>query len=219
MTKLYLNMNIKSSGFGKTILIIIVAVVLAVGGYYLLKLRQDKIASSSMKKLTPTPTIAPTETPEPTPTKSDKAKTPTPTKPSPTPDEDEDKKPTPTKASDEKEENGNIEGTLGYPSEGIPPLEVYALPTKGGGKYHFIKTYQNQSTFEMEDIDPGSYYIVAYAGNNLSGGYTKAVACGLSVDCKDHSLISVEVEPGETAKGVEVKDWYAPEGTFPKKPQ
>ena len=118
----------------------------------------------------------------------------------------------------EAEKTGNIKGTLGYPSEGIPPLEVYAISSTDDSKYFFIKTAQNQSSFEIEDVDAGKYFVLAYAESNFAGGWTKAVPCGLSVDCNDHSLIEVEVKEGKTTSGVEVKDWYAPENTFPSRP-
>lgn len=114
---------------------------------------------------------------------------------------------------------GQISGTLGYPSEFIPPLTVYAFDTTNEKKYFMVDTQTNQGQFTIANVKPGSYYIVAYAKDSqASGGYTKAVPCGLSVDCTDHSLIAVTVKSGETTTGAEVKDWYAPDGTFPKKP-
>src|SRR3989338_2119105 len=115
-------------------------------------------------------------------------------------------------------ENGTIKGSLGYPAEGIPPLEVYAISTTDNSNYFFIKTSQNQNSFEIEDVDPGTYYVLAYSESNFAGGWTKAVPCGLSVDCNDHSLIEVEVTAGKTTSGVEIKDWYAPENFFPSRP-
>ena len=82
-----------------------------------------------------------------------------------------------------------------------------------------VETAVNQSTFEISGMEQGTYHVVAYPKEYaVSGGYTKAVPCGLSVDCKDHALIDVVVNPGEATKGIEVKDWYASEGAFPKKP-
>lgn len=130
--------------------------------------------------------------------------------------------PTPTIAPDaepEEQAPGTIEGTLGYPSEGIPPLEVYAFNAGDKSIYFKTKTTQNQGTYALEKVPPGTYVVVAYAGSNYAGGYSKAVPCGLSVICTDHSLIPVEVKTGETTKGVDLKDWYAPENTFPQKPQ
>lgn len=127
--------------------------------------------------------------------------------------------PTGEKVMDEKKAEGSIQGTLGYPSSGIPELFVYAFDSTNEKKYFMIETAVNQMTFTMNGIPAGSYYVVAYAKDYaVSGAYTKMVPCGLSVECTDHSMIAVTVLPGETTKGVEVKDWYAPEGTFPKKP-
>lgn len=124
---------------------------------------------------------------------------------------------TPTKSLEDK---GSISGSLGYPSEVIPELEVYAFDIEDQTKYFSVKTSVSQQKFTIENIDPGSYFIVAYTlgFNGLAGGYTKAVSCGLTVDCTDHSLISVDVKAGEDTSNIEVKDWYAPEGLFPKKP-
>lgn len=123
--------------------------------------------------------------------------------------------PTPTLA----DVRGKITGNLGFPSEGIPELTVYAFDTLNQKKYFTVETQVNQGTFTIINVDPGSYYIVAYPKNNdFAGSYTKAVPCGLSVECTDHSMIDVIVNPGETVSGVEVRDWYAPLGTFPKKP-
>lgn len=118
----------------------------------------------------------------------------------------------------EKNEKGSIKGTLGYPSEGIPPLEVYAISTTDNSNYFFIKTSQNQNSFEIEDVDPGTYYVLAYSESNFAGGWTKAVPCGLTVDCNDHSLTPVVVKAGVTTSGIELKDWYAPENFFPSRP-
>lgn len=115
---------------------------------------------------------------------------------------------------------GSLSGTLGYPSEGIPPLDVYAFVQSDLSSYYKISTVQNQQEFSFETLPEGTYVVVAYpkTSGELAGGYTPAVACGLSVDCTDHSLLPVVVIAGEETTGVAVKDWYAPEGTFPAKP-
>lgn len=114
---------------------------------------------------------------------------------------------------------GNIAVTVGYPSEGIPPLEVYAF-RKEDDTHVLVKTKQNQSTVSFENMPLGTYTFVAYPQDTakLAGGYTKAVPCGLLATCTDHSLIEVEIEEGTNFTQVEIKDWYAPEGTFPTKP-
>ncbi len=117
-----------------------------------------------------------------------------------------------------KTANGSLEGNLGYPSEQIPPLEVYAFNSKDMKDYRKVKTVQNQGSYSFEDLAPGTYVVVAYASDTYAGGYTEAVPCGLSVSCTDHSLIKVEVRSNEVTKGIDLKDWYAPENTFPQKP-
>lgn len=124
--------------------------------------------------------------------------------------------PTPTLA----DQRGKIVGKLGYPVEGIPELTVYAFDTLDEKKYFMVDTQVNQSSFTISNVDPSSYFIVAYAKNyETSGSYTKAVPCGLSAECTDHTMIDVVVNPGETVTGIAVTDWYAPPSTFPKKPQ
>jgi len=118
-------------------------------------------------------------------------------------------------------QNGSISGTLGYPSSGIPPLAVYAISKDDPKRFSFVLTNLNQNNYTIKDLTPGVYVVVAYAtvGNNtITGGWTQAVPCGLSVSCTDHSLTPVTVKSGENVTGVDIKDWYAPEGTFPPRP-
>lgn len=118
------------------------------------------------------------------------------------------------------DETGSISGVLGYPSEGIPPMQVYAFNTEDMSEYYYVQTAANQQEFKIEDVPAGSYRVVAYLVDNPTsvGGYSEMVPCGLKVGCNDHTLIDVEVESGEAATDVEVRDWYAPEGSFPVKP-
>jgi hypothetical protein len=123
---------------------------------------------------------------------------------------------------------GGINGALSYPSEFIPPLRVVAFRLENGqpnGEFNFIMTSENQSTYQIDGLEPGQYWVVAYtipAGEGipqgLAGGFSHAVPCGLAVDCGDHSLITVEVQAGQLTGGVDPVDWYAPEGTFPQDP-
>jgi preprotein translocase subunit SecG len=123
---------------------------------------------------------------------------------------------------------GGVSGDLSYPSEFIPPLRVVAFRLENGqpnGDFNFIVTSENQSTYQIDGLEPGQYWVVAYtipAGEGipqgLAGGYSKAVPCGLSVDCNDHSLIAVDVLAGQLTGGIDPTDWYAPEGTFPPDP-
>jgi len=118
--------------------------------------------------------------------------------------------------------SGSISGNLGYPAEGIPPLAVVAFRVGGQpNEYYYVVTQQNQTSYQLDNLPPGSYYVVAYVmlqGNMLAGGYTQAVLCGLSANCTDHSLIPAAVNGGQLTSGISPTDWYAPPGTFPANP-
>ena len=125
----------------------------------------------------------------------------------------------PPKATAAAVANGSISGALGYPASGIPPLAVYAISKDDAKKFNFVLTTLNQNSYTIKDLTPGVYVVVAYAIDyKVSGGWTKAVPCGLTVSCTDHSLTPVTVKSGENVTGVDIKDWYAPEGTFPPRP-
>lgn len=116
-------------------------------------------------------------------------------------------------------ELGGIAGQLNYPSNFIPALVVTAFAADGSGNYYYVITNENSSTYQIENIPAGNYYVVAYVnGGGLQAGYTQAVSCGLSADCTDHLLIPVPVQAGQVTNGVNPIDWYAPEGTFPPYP-
>ena len=72
----------------------------------------------------------------------------------------------------------------------------------------------------IENVPQGIYHVVAYVSgmNNLSGGFSQAVPCGLSANCSDHSLIDVSDYENQDTPNVNPTDWYAPEGAFPPNP-
>lgn len=116
--------------------------------------------------------------------------------------------------------SGSIAGQLNYPSEFIPAQAIVAYVAGGNSQdYYYIITNEGASSYQFDNLPPGNYYVVAYViGGGLSAGYSQAVPCGLSVECTDHSLISVSVNGGQVTQGVNPQDWYAPEGSFPAYP-
>lgn len=117
---------------------------------------------------------------------------------------------------------GTIRGQLGYPSSGVPPLDVYAINVDDPRLFYTIRTAIYQVDFEMR-VAPGRYHVVAYPADappesELVGGYSEYVRCGERQECIDHTLIPVEVRAAATVEGVRVRDWYAPPGTFPARP-
>ena len=114
---------------------------------------------------------------------------------------------------------GAITGTLGYPSDYVPPMRVYAIATLGN-RHYSTRTRANQNRFTISNMLPGKYYVVAYTDEapGLGGGWSRAVSCGLKNTCSDHALIPVTVTSGGTARGINVADWYAKPGVFPPEP-
>jgi hypothetical protein len=122
---------------------------------------------------------------------------------------------------------GSIAGKLSYPADSLPPLRIVAFRVEKGVKtrsYEYVEVF-NQDTYLINNLKPGAYWVIAYPitqakqiTSGLGGGYTKAVACGLSVNCTDHTLVEVQVNPGEVTNNIDPGDWYAPTGSLPKDP-
>jgi hypothetical protein len=107
-------------------------------------------------------------------------------------------------------EPGIISGRLCYPSEGIPPMTLYARNVDTQETFS-QEVAANTTEYEMEIPVEGSYIVFAWTESGMGGSYSQFVPCGLSVDCPDHSLIPIPVRPGEKTTGVDVCDFYAPE--------
>jgi hypothetical protein len=129
-------------------------------------------------------------------------------------------------------QNGTITGPLQFPSEGIPPLAVYAISTDDK-TFYVVETVQNQQHYTMLGVPPGDYYVYAttrpvqsteasaprvQSPLRFGGGYTKAVPCGLSITCTDHSMIDVHVSAGSTVVNVGPVDWYVGPDFYPAIP-
>lgn len=109
-------------------------------------------------------------------------------------------------------ELGAISGNLGYPSEYIPAFRVVAFDAFSD-RFYYVDTQVNQTTYQIDDLPPGTYNVVAYMREetpHLGGGFSHFVTCGLSADCTDHSLIDVFVYSGLLTPEVNPVDFYAP---------
>lgn len=123
-----------------------------------------------------------------------------------------------------EESYGAIQGSLSYPSDGVPELDIYAIGVnESAGTFYTMRTTSGDTTFHLTNVEAGDYHLVAYLtdtpNDTFAGGYTEAVACGLLYECTDHSLITVVVAPGETVSEVAISDWYAPPGAFLPRPE
>ena len=56
---------------------------------------------------------------------------------------------------------GAIEGTIGYPSEELPAMHVYAVPFEGG-PVRRVETSRGASRFAIRDLPAGRYHVIAF---------------------------------------------------------
>ena len=129
-----------------------------------------------------------------------------------------------------------IQGSVGYPGDVQEALTVYALSTDGKsyscvemagfGRLRNAADAATAKTFRLGGLTPGDYYVltavrdlldplVKSASRHFDAAYTKAVQCGLSAACSDHSLVAVHLDSGTTLTGIVPGDWYAPPNAFP----
>jgi hypothetical protein len=115
----------------------------------------------------------------------------------------------PAPAAEAEETMGTITGRLSYPSDLLPgDLQVCARDVAS-----------DEVSCEGEHVDgtyrfavpPGRYTVWAETGEwpGVRAFYSRAVPCGLSVGCEDHTPIVVEVTANATVTGVDPGDWYA----------
>ena len=114
---------------------------------------------------------------------------------------------------------GKVKGTVCYPSEYYPAMNIYAknIATR---QVYSTSTEEGINKFEIDDLRPGEYIAYAYTKEKLfgdadtpykekgSGGYFHAVPCGLRVDCDNHDLIVFKIIGGKTTNMIEICDWY-----------
>ena len=114
--------------------------------------------------------------------------------------------------------SGAIEGTIGYPSEELPAMRVYAVPLEGGPARR-VETTRGTTRFAIRNLPPGRYHVIAFpAGegdSGMAGGWTNFVTCGMTAQCLQHDLLPVTVTAGKATGGVRIEDWYASSGSFP----
>lgn len=119
----------------------------------------------------------------------------------------------------EQVRQGSLEGSLSYPSEGIP-AGIQVCAEEAGGQ----QIYCTQSQYENQKYDYGrGYRLFVPAGryrvyatvaqnprdpNATKAYYSRAVECGLTVQCTDGTPIEVEVRDGQNVENIDPQDWY-----------
>lgn len=106
-----------------------------------------------------------------------------------------------------------VKGKLSYPSEYVPSLIVYLKNTATGELFKYVSK-EGEMKYEFKNIPAGKYVAYCYlndSDSDFGAGYTKAVPCGLSVECNDHSLIQFEVKEKGITDKINIGDWYGAE--------
>lgn len=122
-----------------------------------------------------------------------------------------------------KQTFGTVTGALAYPSEGIPPLTIYARSLESGALIS-QKTVRNQRSYSMT-LPAGGYEIFAYPigiTGTIGGGYStysQCVVAGKPDICKKHGEWAVvNVSVGQTTSKINIDDWYADPKVLPAQP-
>jgi hypothetical protein len=114
----------------------------------------------------------------------------------------------PTTTPEPEPATGLVNGKICFPSEGIPPMQLF-FQNAGTGAVVTLDTTENQSTFQVELL-AGDYVAFAHTQNGqLRGSYSQMVLCGLLASCTDHSLVTFTVTAGQTTENIDICDWYA----------
>jgi hypothetical protein len=123
-----------------------------------------------------------------------------------------------TEPTGEPAEFGEVAGAVCFPSEYIPPMTLWFRDTSDGTLYS-APNGENQSMYTNQ-LPVGTYIAFGYPddGVTFGGMYSAAVACGLNVDCVDHTPLPFDVTAGQTTTGVDICDWYAEPSQVPLNP-
>ncbi len=111
--------------------------------------------------------------------------------------------------SEANDQLGAIIGTYNYPSDYIPD-DIQACASNVTTQELHCDAVRSGDQFTFT-LAPGKYRVFAKTADwpGYKAYFSNAVRCGLSVDCKDHSAIVLNLEAGETIDGVKPHDWYA----------
>lgn len=107
---------------------------------------------------------------------------------------------------------GYFEGSLSYPSEGIPDEMIVCADNIELAEtfctYNKIKNqkYLYGVGYKLP-VKAGTYNVYARVGS-ITGLYSNYVTCGMSASCTDHTSVNVDISPGQTVKDIDLMDWY-----------
>jgi len=109
---------------------------------------------------------------------------------------------------------GTIEGSLSFPSSGIPDsLEVCAenVVTEEltcTGEIQKSDDYTHGFGYRLE-VSPAEYIVYARLPNDpYRAYYSDFVVCGLAADCPSHEPIAITVAANMSFSNIDPQDWY-----------
>lgn len=114
---------------------------------------------------------------------------------------------------------GWIDGSLSFPSEGIP-ADLKACAENINDSSKTFCTYKNRtgSAYLYGEgyklaVPAGTYHVYLardVSGNLLRGIYSEFVKCGMdATNCSSHAWLNVVVMVGKTEGGIDPADWYS----------
>ena len=111
------------------------------------------------------------------------------------------------------DQSGTITGSVSFPSEVIPDMEVCAENVNSDQEICTTEILEEVSyTFGKGyrlDVPAGTYTVYAKLPNDsYKAYYNEFVTCGLMASCTSHEPIPVEVEVGDIITGIDPQDWY-----------
>lgn len=108
---------------------------------------------------------------------------------------------------------GTITGSISFPSETIPDMEVCAENQTTKQEIctsDMLKETEYTFGFGYKlEVPAGTYHVYAKLPNDsYKAYYNDFVDCGLKAECTSHNPIKVNVSEGSTVTGVDPQDWY-----------
>lgn len=104
--------------------------------------------------------------------------------------------------------DGVIRGQLSFPSDYIPEdIQVCAREVDSGDVA--CNSQREGSGYSLR-VPPGTYEVWAQTRDwpGVRAFFSEFVRCGSTVECTDHTPITVVVDPGAETIGVDPGDWY-----------
>ena len=120
-------------------------------------------------------------------------------------------------------EVGTIMGSLGYPSDFIPPDMVICAQNLATQKKYCTNQHLKSKKFTHGvgyrlEVPVGKYVVYAYLPHPEKYGagfprdyrayFSEFVKCGMRAECTSHQPVVITVKQGAVLSGIDPQDWY-----------